>query len=198
MKNREFCFVVGPYKTATSLATQILEQLGYVNPAHLDNANDFAVGLSMARYFTRESSIVRELNIQLLDDLGCGLKGFSTPTKASPKNNILLDIASFLEVTPGSKVVLKDPLFCWTLRHWLHAADLVNCSPKVVFTRRRTDLLKAWQNASFTKMLLNDSDSILERIKAMSSLQKTACLHDDIPFLDTCYDELKFTTDRCI
>jgi hypothetical protein len=157
------CLVVGPYKTATSLVTKLIEEQGYSNPSMTDNIYETAVGLSTDRYKTRESTIVREINIRLLNEEGSGLAGTTSFRTNYFKKSTFLDMVEFLTLQPN-RTVIKDPLLCWTLPVWIQACALYGSTPKVFFTSRIQNLSVAWGNAPFTKMLMRDCNGIIGRM----------------------------------
>jgi hypothetical protein len=157
-------FVVGPYKSGTSRLTSALEAHGLANPASSESRLERGYGTAVARYPTRESLCVRWLNQCCLREASRCRLFASTPIYSSSK--LQLDILSFLSAM-SLPVVIKDPLFIWTLPVWISSAEALGRRPYVFMTRRLHNLRESWERAPFTSSLLREDSSALVRMLAV-------------------------------
>ena len=132
--------VCGPYKSGSSLLTEILAGNGYFDPSRLSNPGERGYGTRGGRYLTYECALARTVNQALLG---------RAPAASGP-----LRVADYLSLW-RFPVVVKDPRFVFTLPHWLAAAGRVGKSMAVCFTvRPAREMEGAWLDAPFTRGLL--------------------------------------------
>jgi hypothetical protein len=147
----DIVFVVGPYKSGTSLAAGKFSLAGFFNPAQMSNPRERGYGTTVARYHTNECAWLRRVNDQLM------------PSHAArEKRRLILNLNATGDFSPRrylsnwrDPIVLKDPRFVYTLPAWLKAADLLHRRILVCFTSRESvKLEQAWRHAPFTRSLL--------------------------------------------
>lgn len=180
----DLVLVCGAYKTGTSLATHLLEQKGYFNPATLNNKNEHGNGLSQ-RYMTKECSASRKINQEILScsstsnfDKVLSLSNLKDNFKETHFN----DIQKFISDLPPN-TVLKDPQFTYSLYYWVEVCQSLNKKIKVFFTNRpKDDLTTAWNEAYFTKVLLTKNKSALINMIMMTGFHQSICNKMNIPF----------------
>lgn len=187
VRQYEIVFVVGPYKTASSLVTSYFEVLGYSSPYQYDNPYEAGFGQFDTRYKTRESKTVRNLNIQILRDTGCGLNGSTDISRIKCKPATAFDIVSYLRLFPRRQVI-KDPLFSWTLPIWINASRIADRKCFVIFTQRAHDLKAAWNIAPFTHELLKSNPSIIETMITSSEVAAEYARLVGVPYAYSLYD----------
>jgi hypothetical protein len=140
LRRFDVAVVCGPYKSGSSLLTDILEEGGYFDPSRATNPRERAYGTTGGRYLTRECALARTVNESLL---GRGTTG-----------RVALGPADYLALWPFP-VVVKDPRFVFTLSHWLDAARWLRKSVCVCFTTRPArEIEGAWDDAPYTRGLL--------------------------------------------
>lgn len=189
----DLVLVCGAYKTGTSLATHLLEQKGYYNPATINNQHEHGNGLSQ-RYMTKECSTARKINNDILYCSGnpyfanvLSLSNQRSNFRYAHFNSIHKFI---LELPPNT--VLKDPQFTYSLYYWLEVFQSLNKKIKVIFTHRpNDDLIIAWNEAYFTKSLLIKNKSSLINMTMMTGFHQEICNKMNIPFEVFELNELK-------
>lgn len=157
---REVMFIVGLYKTGTSLATTLCEAGGFCDPSQLTNAAERGYGQTSPRYPTRECKVVRSINDGIVNhSISDAVKEAETYLAAWDK-----------------PIVLKDPRFVFTLDSWLHAAQRLGRSCRVIWTwRLRTELAAAWGSAPFTSTLLDSEQLPLYQAAEVRMLAHIRC-----------------------
>jgi len=171
-------FIVGLYKTGTSLCVRLCASAGFKDPSRETNPKERGFGCSVGRYVTHECSILRRLNESWLrrkDIMG------------------MVTSAEHYLLAWGRPVVLKDPRFVFTLPAWIIAAWKLGFKAGVIFPRRpRSDLEVAWESAPFTRDLLLKG-GLDEHIKALLE-QKVWCLQVGVPHVHISLEKLRLLT----
>lgn len=171
--------VCGAYKSGTSLATKLCEGLGFWNPAELTNPLEVGWGTSIARYSTRECLVLREQNLRIRGT-GAELERSVTGTAllGVSSHHLALTVSYLAERT--RPLVLKDPMFAYTLHVWLAAARHSGRPCYVLFTRRPREQLRfAWDNAPYTAPLLRAG--ALDTLLALLQVQRDHCRRQGLP-----------------
>jgi hypothetical protein len=151
-------FVVGLYKSGTSIITQLIETMGFQN---FDDLWDDSVKGVNNDYMTLESASVNKLNDKIF-----GMH-FSRLYRLSPlwlykmrKTRILRNkevIESIIQAVNSQEkpsLVIKDPRFCLTLPIWV--ASLRDKMPlKIIFVvRNRKNIIKSWLKDEWCRKFL--------------------------------------------
>jgi hypothetical protein len=169
-------FVVGLYKSGTSLCVKLCTIAGFRDPSRQTNSKERGYGRWVERYSTHECSVLRRLNEDWMsqrDSLGM----------ISPAENYLL--------AWGAPTVLKDPRFVFTLPNWIAAARRIGFTAGVIFTCRQwSDLLTAWDDAPFTKDLLIKGQ--LRKYARGCEEQIEWCQRKHIPHLHLTLEDLRW------
>lgn len=140
LSDRDVIFVVGLYKTGTSLAVELCAKAGLVDPSRQTNPSEQGYGVSIPRYLTYECAVLRRLNEGWL-------RRSDALSTISPAEYYLLGCER--------PVVLKDPQFVLTLPRWVAAARRLGFRTGVLFAcRPRRELAAAWEAAPMTRELL--------------------------------------------
>jgi len=185
---RRYAFVVGPFKSGTSMLTASLEKHGFFNPASTQTRIERAYGRRVRRYPTRECGVVRSINEHLLSSSS----GRPIPDRIllAVPSQLFLDVTTFLDSLPDLTVI-KDPLFCSTLLIWTRAAKVVGVTPFVFFVlRSRPTLLASWRYAPFTRFLLRECPDLPDRMAANMVLMLRSLAESRIPICITDYVQL--------
>lgn len=138
----EFVVIGGAYKSGTSLLCESVELLGFSNPCDLTNPAEQGHGIHVPIYNTRECSVARSWNRELVI------------TAAYEKNRIETNIAGYLQEMRqaiGPRIVIKDPYMKLTSYHWFRAARKLGAT-KLVYLQIDRDLVavrKSWDNSQF-------------------------------------------------
>lgn len=179
-------FVVGPYKSGTSLLAELLAERGFVDPSSVTNPNERAYGLTVPRYLTHECATLRSVVDQLMPSRVvrgrfrlAGLPG--SGGGPSPED--------YLSAW-RSPVVLKDPRFVYTLPRWIEAAATLGRRTCVCFTTRdAAGLEEAWRAAPFTRGLLRLGQH--REMSEWARLQLAFCQRSRTPSTVTTLPELR-------
>jgi hypothetical protein len=189
----DIIFICGAYKSGTSLITHLLEKKDFYNPASFNNTRERGKGLSQW-YMTKECAVTRKINQTILSS--SGIHNYTrvislAELKFKFKEAHLLEIKGFLLGLPPHSV-LKDPQFTYTLYYWLEACKLIRRRPMVYFTERpREELISAWNEAYFTRSLLNRNPYAMENVLYMQQYQKLICDSASVPTGEFRLQELK-------
>jgi hypothetical protein len=171
-------FVVGLYKTGTSLGVKLCISAGFKDPSGETNPKERGFGCSVERYVTHECSMLRRLNESWL------------------RRRDIMGMVSSAErylLAWGSPVVLKDPRFVFTLPAWIAAAWKLGFKAGVIFPRRpRNDLITAWEAAPFTRDLLSRG-RLEEHIRGLLE-QKVWCRQMGVPYVQISLENLRLLT----
>lgn len=156
--DKDIVFIVGLYKTGTSLAVDLCGRVGFADPSRQTNPTERGYGLSLHRYLTRECRVLRSLNEALMTG-HAGLTAtarFHNPRlqRSAWRHGSIRSPETYLfEWHPP--IVLKDPRFVFTLPRWIVAASHLFLRAGVIFTYRPpNELLMAWDAAPLTRELL--------------------------------------------
>jgi hypothetical protein len=135
----DLIIVCGLYKTGTSLvANHIENQMGYNNPAKQSNPSERGYSRNGNRYFTNECKRLREINKDII-------------ASGKPNSQNIKDYIKSIEFPS----VIKDPLFCYTLKYWLNEIDKLNLKHLIIFTTRdQKETMTSWDASPYTKNLL--------------------------------------------
>jgi hypothetical protein len=181
-------FVVGPFKSGTSLLASKLERHGFFNPAVHQTHIERAYGRRVRRYPTREARAVRSLNERLLSFCS----GRPIPDRVVPAvpGRLLIEAAMFLESLPDIAVI-KDPLLCSTLLVWTTAARTIGTTPFVFFVVRPFgSLMASWHSAPFTRFLIRESPDLPSRMVANAAVLLRCAVESGIAVCMTDFDHL--------
>lgn len=167
----QLVFIVGLYKSGTSIITKLIENMGF--PNFDDLWEDTVEGVNN-NYLTQESESVNKLNDKIIK------RYYSTLYRLPPfwlyriRNRIFLrkkifadQIHNMIISQKSNKLVIKDPRFCITLPLWLSALDS-KFSIKVVFVvRNRDNIVKSWlkDQWSVKSLKLNSKNQACMRCK---------------------------------
>lgn len=159
----ELVIIGGAYKSGTSRLCELVEANGYCNPSSITNATERGHGISAGMYLTRECSIARDLNRQLV--------------KAGPRGAVELErkLASYLKDMSGvlgPRLVLKDPYMKITALSWFRAARAFGASQlKLLLTDRYLpDVRRSWESSQFmTRMERVHTEQFRQLITPISS-----------------------------
>ena len=153
--DKQVIFVVGLYKTGTSLATELCARFGAVDVSRSSNSLESGFGITRSRYLTRECKVLRKINEQALPTRR--VREFAPASSSALKHGsekIVRSYQEYLRVCPD-RVVLKDVRFIYCLNNWIEAARRSGRSVAILFTSRdRSSLIQAWDHAPFTRGLL--------------------------------------------
>lgn len=170
----EIIFICGLYKTGTSLLATQIENLGYYNPASESNRFEKGHGILDNYYLTKECVNVRRINQNIINKKSNRFRLI--------ENEINSDIIDYLTSIKKS-LVLKDPLFVFTLNVWLYNISILGLKPKVYFTfRNERELLRSWLHAYHTKGLYKDEKSIIIQMQKKQLFQIDNCVWNNVPF----------------
>jgi hypothetical protein len=152
---RQVVFVVGLYKTGTSLATELCTHFGAVDVSRYSNSLESGVGTSRPRYLTRECKVLRKINEHRLP---ARRRRDAAPLSASAlktgSDRVVASYSEYLRACPA-QVVLKDVRFIYCLNDWIEAARRSGKSAGILFTSRDVrSLTRAWDHAPYTRALL--------------------------------------------
>lgn len=139
---RELVLIGGAYKSGTSRLCEILEAGGYVNPAALTNPMEHGHGIRVRLYQTRECSIARQFNRELLAAGSC--------EQIRIERNLGGYLADMWEMM-GDRLVVKDPCMKLTAPHWFRVARSLGTT-RIVFLhteREPHEILRSWANSQF-------------------------------------------------
>jgi len=187
-------FVVGFYKTGTSLATAMMESLGLHNPADDDNPGEWGRGLIVDRYPTRESRVLRELNQRCLDRVGYAI-GERDPRRLG--RSLYLDMAFTALAWRERPTVVKDPALTWTLPAWVSVCRSLGIGMSVVTTYRLRNLIPALQHAAYTRSARHWMDMSTERIGGRFVENVGLLRARRIPALLLSHEELTLQRPQC-
>jgi len=189
----DFIFICGPYKTGTSLITNLAEVAGYNNPAKTNNSNEIGKGLTR-NYFTNECIITREINNDILTS--SNLLSFNKIFKiAIDRNHCDTNISNIIQFISSFDVptVLKDGQLAYTLHLWIYACKLLRKNVAVCFTNRDTkELLRAWNKAYYTKYLLGQNNEAIYNMLIMCELQRKLCCESNIFLQNVNFNIIKY------
>lgn len=164
-------FIVGLYKTGTSLLTKLVtDRYSYKNLAFVNNSNERGYGQIVPRYFTYECKEARSINKQILE-------GECTKSSKIKINDYINNLSC--------NTVIKDPLFCWTLSEWI---DVLKNQEKlgdllVLFTvRDNKEMEKSWKSAPYTNKLIANNALIIEEMLEALIIQKSIVKEESISF----------------
>lgn len=159
--NFDVVFVIGLHKSGTSLFTEQLSG-AFLDTSRETNPNERGYGMIVPRYFTRECSIVRQINDlcrphNLRTSCGTGYEQF---TKAQIRDKMERYLSKW-----GQPIIVKAPFFAYSLDDWLNSARQIKKKPCVCHIQRDlSEVVTEWENAPFTQKLLRDGE--LERLNA--------------------------------
>jgi len=162
------------YKTGTSLLASQIEDLGYFNPASESNKFEKGHGSLDNYYLTKECKIVRHINQSVINKKSNRFRII--------ESDINLDILNFLDYY-RFPLVLKDPLFVYTLNIWLYNVSLIGYKPLVYFTfRNEQEMINSWMHAYHTRGLYKDNKEIISKMKEKQIFQINYCRYKQIPY----------------
>lgn len=184
LKNFDLVLVCGLYKTGTSLITKLIEEyLYFFNPASITNPKERGYAKYLTRYPTKECKLLRQINFQL--------SSINSFHKHDFDFNLIKHklIYEYLHLW-SPPIVLKDPLFVYTLKTWLEISKKYNIKVIVIFTFREIDdMLEAWESAPITANLLKkDSYKMMRRDMQEQVLN---CYNLKVPFISFDIQEIK-------
>lgn len=194
MQRHPVVFVAGFYKTGTSLATAMVERTGFHNPADEDNPGEWGRGLTVDRYPTRESRMLRALNRQCLERGGYEMAG-RDPRRVS--RSLYLDMAFAALTWRDRPTVVKDPTLTWTLPAWVSVCRSLGIDMSVVMTYRRRNLAAALQHAAYTRGAKNWMDTSADGIRDRFAKNAETLRIRGIPTLVLSHEELTLQNQRC-
>jgi hypothetical protein len=157
-KIKEITFVVGLYKSGTSIITELVEDMGFMSFGDL--WLDSVQGVDN-KYLTRESESVNKLNDKIFDMYFAKLHRlpplfcYGIGSSIIMKNKRLIKYINETIVSQEkTKLVIKDPRFCLTLPIWL--SSLSNkCAIRILFVvRDRNKIIKSWRKDKWCKRFL--------------------------------------------
>jgi len=141
-------FIVGLYKSGTSLITKLCEEMSFSN---LDDLWPGRVKGVSNEYYTYESESVNQLNEKIIR------YHFGTRHRLPPLwlyawiNQCLLrggafkdEILTLLHIQRANKLVIKDPQFCITLPLWLSTARNYGLVKIVWVIRNHANVVRSW------------------------------------------------------
>ncbi len=145
---RQIVFVVGLYKSGTSLLTSIAENMGFRN---LDDTwEDYVQGVDSI-YLTHESKTVNALNDKIIEACAGSLDRLpnrmnyplvkrSLTLSGKFNDSVKKIMLQYLE----HDLVIKDPRFCITLPIWLSVIGK-QAEVKIIWSfRERARLIQSW------------------------------------------------------
>lgn len=153
---KHIVFVTGPYKSGTSLVTQLVEQRGFFNPASITNSNERGFNSNGGRYETRECSVARSISRQIYLD---------EKTTRPSKNKGIVGYFAMLENMTNSGIVLKLPSFLWTIDNWISKSKNLGFQVTLFVCIRDKDSLKrAWEKAAWTQNIMEFEPDRLDKM----------------------------------
>ena len=140
--SRELILIGGAYKSGTSRLCDIIEGYGYANPASITNPLEHGHGVSVQIYQTRECSVARKINKNILS------AGVNEQMLIERQiGGYLLDMWQAI----GGRLVVKDPCMKLTASHWVRVASMLGTG-RITFLLTARDpsaILRSWKNSQF-------------------------------------------------
>src|SRR3990172_6485470 len=154
----DVAFICGVYKSGTSLLTKILSNSFYFDPSTITNPREHGYGVSKLRYLTRECTLIRKINENLLPQrlsiASNVLSAIKNRAYTARRSSEIADPEDYLRLWQVP-IVIKDPRLVYTLPTWIAVALTLKKKVCVCFTVRSIgELTEAWMNAPFTRPLL--------------------------------------------
>jgi hypothetical protein len=151
----QIVLVVGIYKSGTSIATKLVEEMGFATLADL--ATDFEPGIALA-YRTHESVSVNNTNNELIRLLGGHIANPPHPFLWTALVGIISRICAkrVFGVFQGysGHVVVKDPRFCVTLPVWINTLKHIG-QLKIIWVFRDSEkIVSSWLHSKWCRKYL--------------------------------------------
>lgn len=163
LKLESIIIVSGVYKSGTSALTEKFEKEGYFNPAIITNPYELGYSRFGSRYWTRECSIARSININISSD---------TIDVSNPWRLIGGYLRTLNELSKKN-VVIKGPQFLDTALYWSDLANEFDIRFLLALsTRDKTELKDSWDHAPWTQSLLTKDKNMLD---TLLEKQRTLC-----------------------
>lgn len=152
-------FVVGLYKSGTSLIAQLVERLGFSN---LDDLwDDYVEGVSNS-YLTNESQAVNQQNDKIIRFYFGKLHNLPSKNIYTILNKLLLitklfnsKITKIVKSQPEQRLVIKDPRFCLTLPLWLSSVGKYSSVKIIWVIRDRSKVVRSMMKDDWIRSTLH-------------------------------------------
>lgn len=179
----DIVLICGLYKTGSSLLARIVEEtMEFFNPARITNPSERGYSLNGGRYLTKECKLLRLTNEEFIS------YGHYNEFDVIKMKSVYL-AQDYLKLWKYP-LLLKDPLFIFTLSIWQKAITLSKKKYIVLFTNREPNsLIEAWQFALYTRDLLKQKMHSV--IKKNFYMQINKCRREKIPYLYFDCNEIK-------
>jgi len=177
-------FVIGLYKSGTSLVSSVLEDIGCTS---IVDRYATTKGLT-GEYDIKESYFVNMLNNRILDKYSKGciyFKNEDLPEELDPE--IQTTIKEYLGQIKNRYTFIKDPRFIGTLKYWIKAMP-DNVPYKIIYVDRNKGLKESFQTDKWfsDKVIDNDFDKAIALLK--ENYYKT---REQFPGIEVDFDVLR-------